>query len=330
MDKATRLPGFWEMFSEKLNMKNMPSAELRLSPFSPLIGKVQADEGLPDNSRGAGGPIDYMVTLQLRAIPFAEQFLGARKVSSGFYPVGGVSVLNLQERPAVAFQSPFDTLVFHVTQASLNEVAYELGARRAEPLVWPFGRFDPVVYNLGQTLVASLLQPNHASKIFVDHVLHALNCHFVSSYGGITVLAPHSRGGLSAQQIRKAAEFLEDHLDGDLGLQQVAQVCDLSLSHFARAFKQSFRKPPHQWLIERRVDRAKRIMLTSRMPLADVAIRCGFADQSALNRAFKRIHGVPPGIWRRTMTPESRGPGRDRPDDLYATHESRHKYEAHP
>jgi hypothetical protein len=92
--------------------------------------------------------------------------------------VGGVSVLNLQERPAVAFRNPFDTLVLHVTQAALNEVAYEHRMPRAEPLVWPFGHFDSVVYNLGQTLLASLAQTNYVSKIFVDHVLHAFEQSF--------------------------------------------------------------------------------------------------------------------------------------------------------
>jgi AraC family transcriptional regulator len=303
MDTATKVPGFWNLISEGMYLNDIPSAKLSLSPLSPLFGRVQADEGPPEISRGSGGPSDYMVTLQLRAIPFAEQFLGPQKVSSGFYPVGGVSVLNLQERPAVAFRNPFDTLVLHVTQAALNEVAYEHRVPRAEPLVWPFGHFDSVVYNLGQTLLASLAQTNYVSKILVDHVLHALNSHFVCSYGGVRVSDPRSRGGLSTQQMRRATDFLEAHLDGNIDLRQVAQVCELSVSHFARAFKQTFRRPPYKWLIERRVDKAKQLMTTSRLPLADIAARCGFGDQSALNRSFKRICGVAPGVWRRTTTP---------------------------
>jgi len=101
--------------------------------------------------------------------------------------------------------------------------------------------------------------------------------------------------------MRKATEFLGAHLDGNIDLQQVAEACDLSVSHFARAFKQTFRRPPYKWLIERRVDSARDLMTNSRLPLADIAIQCGFADQSALNRSFKRIHGVAPGIWRRGM-----------------------------
>jgi transcriptional regulator GlxA family with amidase domain len=160
---------------------------------------------------------------------------------------------------------------------------------------------DPVVYHLGWTLNSTLERPHHTSKIFLDHVLYALNCHFVYAYGGVKT-TPQFRGGLSSLQIRRATEFLEAHLVGNIDLQQVAEVCELSVSHFARAFKQTFRKPPYRWLIELRVKRARDLMTNARLPLADIAIQSGFGDQSALNRSFKRIHGVTPGIWRRSTT----------------------------
>jgi AraC-like DNA-binding protein len=109
--------------------------------------------------------------------------------------------------------------------------------------------------------------------------------------------------------MRKATEFLDTHLDGNVDLQQVAAVCDLSLSHFARAFRQTYGKPPYRWLIERRIDKARELLMNTRLPLADIAIRCGFGDQSALNRSFKRIHGLAPGMWRRTSPRSSGGPG---------------------
>jgi transcriptional regulator GlxA family with amidase domain len=190
-------------------------------------------------------------------------------------------------------------LVLYITQAALDEIAYAHRAPRVQQLVWPQGAFDSVVHHLGQTLLSSLERPLHASKIFLDHALQALNSHFVCSYGGVSISASQFRGGLSSLQMRRATELLEAHLDGSIALQQIAEACELSVSHFARAFKQTFRTPPYRWLIERRVDRARDLMTNSRLPLADIAIQCGFADQSALNRSFKRIHGVTPGIWRR-------------------------------
>jgi AraC family transcriptional regulator len=303
MDMSTQVPTVWNQLAETMYLKDSPTAEVWLSELASFsFGRFRSSEGLPEIARSIVGERGYITVLQLKAIPFIEQFLGNKKVSSGCYPVGGVSAIDLREEPAVLLPNPFDALVLYVTQAALDGVAYAHKAPPVQRLVWPHGAFDPVVYHLGKSLLSSLEPPRHASKIFVDHILHALNCHFVGSYGGITISAPRFLGGLSSLQIRRATELLEAHLDGNITLRKVAEACNLSVSHFARAFKQTFRMPPYQWLIERRVDRAKDLMTNSRLPLADIATQCGFADQSGLNRIFKRIHGVPPGIWRRRTT----------------------------
>jgi len=300
MNTATEVPTVWNQLAETMYLKDSPAAEVTLSELALFsFARLQSTEGLSKIARPIAGELGYIVVLQLKAIPFIEQFFGRKKVSSGYYPIGAVSAISLQEEPSVFLPNPFDALVLFVTQADLDEVTYAHRAPRVEQLVWPLGTFDPVVYHLGKSFLASLEQPHDASKIFLDHILHALNSHIVCSYSGVTISAPKFRGGLSSLQMRRATELLEAHLDGDIALQQVAEACELSVSHFARAFKQTFRTPPYRWLIERRVDRARDLMTNSRLPLADIAARCGFADQSALNRSFKRIHGVTPGIWRR-------------------------------
>jgi AraC family transcriptional regulator len=285
---STQIPTVWNQLAEAMYLKDSPTAEIRLSErASFLFGRFQSSAGLPEIARPVVGERGHIVALQLKAIPFIEQFFGNKKVSSGSYPVGGVSAIDLQEEPAVLLPSPFDALVLYVTQ----------------------GAFDSVVHHLGQTLLSSLERPHFAPKVFLDHVLQAMNCHFVCSYGGVAISAPQFRGGLSSLQMRRATELLDAHLDGNIALQQVAEACELSVSHFARAFKQTFRRPPYKWLTERRVDRARDLMTNSRLPLTDIATQCGFADQSSLTRAFKRIHGVTPGGWRRRTTRDRGGPG---------------------
>ena len=297
-DKAKMLK-FWSRLAEDLHA-GQSSIRLQLSQLASFsFGRMQS-EGLPEISRGTTPQHDYLVVLQLEAIPSAEQFLGKRRVSYGAYPVGGVNVLSLAEIPRFFTCHPFDALALYVSQAALDEIANSLSVPRVDRLVWGFGQVDPIVHQLGRTLASSLEQPNRTSTLFLDHVLHALNCHFVVSYGGTRLPPPFARGGLSALQMRRATEFLEAHLDGDISLSRVAEICDLSLSHFARAFKCTFRKPPYQWLLERRIEKGRDLLLNSRLPLADIAMRCGFTDQSGFNRSFKRICGVTPGEWRRT------------------------------
>jgi AraC family transcriptional regulator len=300
---STQVPTVWNQLAEAMYLKNSARAEVKLSaPGSFSFGRFRSSEGLPEVARPVVGERGYITVLQLKAIPFIEQFLGNKKVSSGFYPIGGVSAIDLREEPAVLLPNPFDALVLYIPQASLDEVAYAHQASRVEQLVWPHGKVDQVVHHLGQTLLSSLEHPGHISKIFLDHILQALHCHFVCFYGGVAISARRFRGGLSPWQMRRATELLEAHLDGNIALQKVAEACELSVSHFARAFKTTFRRPPYRWLTERRVDRARELMRNSRLPLADIAARCGFTDQSALNRSFQRIHGVTPGMWRRSST----------------------------
>jgi AraC family transcriptional regulator len=303
MDTATEVPTVWNQLAETMHLKDSPAAQVWMSERASFrFGRFQSSEGLPEIAGCVVGERGHIVALQLKAIPFIEQFFGNKKVSSGSYPVGGVSAIDLQEEPACLLPHPFDALVLYVTQAELDEVAYAHQVPRVERLAWPLGAFDAVVYHMGKAFLASLELPHHASKIFLDHILHALNCHLVSSYGGVTISPPQFRGGLSSLQMRRATGLLEAHLDGRIALQQVAEACELSVSHFARAFKRTFRKPPYRWLIERRVDMARDLMKNSNLPIAEIAVQCGFADQSALNRSFKRIHGVTPGIWRRGRT----------------------------
>jgi AraC family transcriptional regulator len=79
----------------------------------------------------------------------------------------------------------------------------------------------------------------------------------------------------------------------------IARECELSVAQFARAFKRSTGLPPHRYLTERRIERARLLLMHSDLPLADVAVRCGFADQSHFTKIFRRSMAVSPGSFRR-------------------------------
>jgi AraC-like DNA-binding protein len=107
------------------------------------------------------------------------------------------------------------------------------------------------------------------------------------------------RGGLAPFQVRRIAEYIHDHLAERITLYQLARIAGLSTGHFCRAFKQSFGVPTHTYLIRRRVERAQTVMLSTQLPLSDVALACGLSDQSHFTRLFRRIVGETPNAWRR-------------------------------
>jgi AraC family transcriptional regulator len=112
---------------------------------------------------------------------------------------------------------------------------------------------------------------------------------------------PRLYGSLSRARLRAVVEYIEEHLASGLTLENMAAAAHLSVFHFARQFKESVGMPPHQYVIDRRVQRAELLLRADEdLSLAQVAARAGFTDQSQFSHHFKRIVGVTPGRFRKT------------------------------
>lgn len=103
---------------------------------------------------------------------------------------------------------------------------------------------------------------------------------------------------LAPLRLARVKEFVDAHLADDLSLAEIAAAAELSPFHFARVFKRETGAPPHRYLMERRVARARELLAGTTMDLAEVALACGFAGQSHFTTAFKRHTGLTPGAWR--------------------------------
>lgn len=106
-------------------------------------------------------------------------------------------------------------------------------------------------------------------------------------------------GGLAPWQADLAARLLLSHLSGDCPVAELAGRCGLSRSHFARAFRISMGLPPHRWLMRFRIEQAQEKLERTSETIAEIALNCGFADQSHLTRVFHEIVGASPAAWRR-------------------------------
>jgi AraC family transcriptional regulator len=106
-------------------------------------------------------------------------------------------------------------------------------------------------------------------------------------------------GALSRAKLRAVIDYVDEHLDASLTLEQIAAVAHLSGYHFARQFKVATGQPPHQYVIARRVERAQQLLQQDRdLSLAEIAACVGFSDQSHFSHHFKRLIGVTPGRFR--------------------------------
>jgi AraC-like DNA-binding protein len=108
-----------------------------------------------------------------------------------------------------------------------------------------------------------------------------------------------ARGGLAPWQKHKVDRYLREHLERPLRIEKLAEQIPLSVSHFCRAFKESFGTTPHMRIIRLRLELAQRLMLTTNDPLNHIALACGLADQAHLSKLFRRWVGETPSAWRR-------------------------------
>lgn len=117
-----------------------------------------------------------------------------------------------------------------------------------------------------------------------------------------------ARGGLAPWQVRTLNAHIDANLDGDIRVEDLAGLVRLSVSHFGRAFKQSFGRSPHAHVIAERIARAQVLMLETAEPLAQIALDVGLSDQSHLSRLFRQATGDTPFAWRRARwTPAGAG-----------------------
>lgn len=107
------------------------------------------------------------------------------------------------------------------------------------------------------------------------------------------------RGGLAGWQVRRTTEFIQAHLDQNIGLNELAAIAGLSPFHFARAFKQSVGDPPHRYQTRRRIERACDLLVSGDMPIIDVAAAVGYEAPQTLTRLFRREMGMTPSEYRR-------------------------------
>jgi AraC family transcriptional regulator len=125
----------------------------------------------------------------------------------------------------------------------------------------------------------------------------------VALIGEVPSSPRNTRGaGLAPWQVQKTIALIDERLGGRAWITDLAANVKLSQSHFSRSFKLFFGRPPKQFILERRIERALNLMLSSDSRLCDIALACGFSDQAHFSRSFHKIMGLTPNAWRRATT----------------------------
>lgn len=160
---------------------------------------------------------------------------------------------------------------------------------------------DPVVRHLRPCLQTAHARPSESCSNCLDHLESVPQVYLRQTHNIIPLSLPVTRSGLAPWQLRRAKEMMCSRLQQGVPLAELARAVNLSPGHFVRAFKQSTGQPPHRWLVEQRIEKAKQLLVNTSLSLAEIALACGFSDQSHFGRVFSRATHTSPGAWRRYL-----------------------------
>ncbi len=208
------------------------------------------------------------------------------------YTRGDVDLFPAGAADAWTAEDAVASVTLHLSPWLLHRAAEDLGLDPDRSGLEPRHQFrDPRIEHLAWALEAERQAGFPNGRLYTDALGLALAAHLLGSYRTVV----RTLGGLSRSQLRRVTEYIEEHLDQNLSLERLAAVAQVSPSYLKTLFRRSTGQPVHQYVIQRRVERARALLLRGELPASQVALEAGFAHQSHMARCMRRVLGVTPG-----------------------------------
>ncbi|WP_017316610.1 AraC family transcriptional regulator [Mastigocladopsis repens] len=157
---------------------------------------------------------------------------------------------------------------------------------------------DPTILHIAQLFKSEVFNGGLAGQLYTDSLKNLLAVHLLRNYTGKPEKLSIEDSPLDAFKLNQVKDFIENRLAEDLSIADMANVVHMSQFHFARAFKTATGQPPHRYLTQRRMERAKVLLSVTRLPVAEVAYQVGFYNTSHFTSQFRKATGTTPKAYR--------------------------------
>ena len=153
---------------------------------------------------------------------------------------------------------------------------------------------DSLIQALFMALIEEVALRSSNSRLYVDTLLHSLILRLLKSYAAVPSAPLRLRHSMAPARVRRVLDYIEANLASDIALADLAAVAAMSPFHFSRAFASVTGTPPYAYLVQRRIEHAKTLLVSGAGPVSQIAARCGFHSGGQFCRMFKRATGCSP------------------------------------
>lgn len=259
-------------------------------------------------NNGPAGEADFrvdqhIVGLSLGAPHWAEFAIESDRSERLRMRAGHVQVIPANHRHRVRWETCDFTLLF-IAPEVLGRMTAEL-TDGAMPVVPPMLQMDDMVIRAVVTALRDeALSGGLRGSLYAD-ALVVVAAARLARLGGRVRSLPAGEALDSPERLRLVYDYIEAHLDERMTIEELAGVVGMGSYRFARAFRRAVGIPPHRYVLERRIERAKRLLTETDLPITEIALMAGFASHSHLSTAFRQAVGASPKGFRKKSGPDS-------------------------
>jgi AraC family transcriptional regulator len=243
---------------------------------------------------------EHTICLSLATRPVRFLQIKGGKTHTSLYGKGDLSITPAEIPFYARWEGDDHYLHIRIASQFIQQVAreaLEMNGDRIE-LLSEFRTRDPQMEAIGMMLLAELQQDNLGGRLYIESLSNVLAVHLLRQYAAAKPTLPVYEGGLSQHQLVKVLDYINDRLDQEIKLTDLAALLDMSQFHFSHLFKQAIGTTPYQYLLQQRVDRAKRLLKHTERSIMDIAFACGFNSHSHLSKQFRQLTGTTPKAYR--------------------------------
>lgn len=201
--------------------------------------------------------------------------------------------------PAPQWKAPMELLLFAIEPTHLASAAEAIGADPTLELPERFRFEDGLLEQLVRTLARQFENDPLPDLLYTESLTQTLLLHLIRRHSDRAVPSRRGRYFISEPRVARAVEFIQANLSQALSLAQIASEADLNTSQFCNVFKNVMSLTPHQYVLRQRVEKALTLLKETSLPVSEIALQTGFADQSHLTRVLRQHRGVTPRQVRR-------------------------------